>query len=46
MGKDDLYPFVLAPAVIAKLGFVHASLALPRGDQRVIGWPPSLQHRP
>jgi hypothetical protein len=26
MGKDDLYPFVLAPAVIAKLGFVHACL--------------------
>ena len=23
MGKDDLYPFVLAPAVIEKLGFVH-----------------------
>jgi len=23
MGKDDLYPFVLAPPVIAKLGFVH-----------------------
>jgi len=24
MGKDDLYPFVLAPVVIAKLSFVHA----------------------
>jgi len=24
MGKDDLYPFVLAPAVIDKLRFVHA----------------------
>jgi hypothetical protein len=24
MGKDDLYPFTLAPAVIDKLGFVHA----------------------
>jgi hypothetical protein len=23
MGRPDLYPFVLAPAVIAKLGFVH-----------------------
>jgi hypothetical protein len=23
MGRDDLYPFVLAPAVIEKLGFVH-----------------------
>jgi hypothetical protein len=24
MGRDDLYPFTLAPAVIEKLGFVHA----------------------
>ena len=23
MGKDELYPFVLSPAVIGKLGFVH-----------------------
>jgi len=23
MGRDDLYPFVLVPAVIAKLRFVH-----------------------
>ena len=23
MGKGDLYPFVLAPAVLAKLDFVH-----------------------
>jgi hypothetical protein len=23
MGRDDLYPFVLVPAVIAKLQFVH-----------------------
>ena len=23
MGKDDLYPFVLSPNVIAKLGFMH-----------------------
>jgi hypothetical protein len=23
MGRDDLYPFTLAPAVITKLGFVH-----------------------
>jgi len=30
MGKDDLYPFVLAPAVIAKLGFVHTTLAAGR----------------
>ena len=27
MGKDDLYPFVLAPAVIRKLAFVHAVVA-------------------
>jgi hypothetical protein len=26
MGKDDLYPFVLTPTVVAKLGFVHALL--------------------
>jgi hypothetical protein len=24
MGERDLYPFVIAPAVVAKLGFVHA----------------------
>ncbi|HYB27559.1 MAG TPA: putative zinc-binding metallopeptidase [Solirubrobacteraceae bacterium] len=29
MGRDDLYPFTLAPAVIAKLAFVH---------QRVRSW--------
>jgi len=23
MGRPDLYPFVLAPAVVEKLGFVH-----------------------
>ena len=23
MGQGDLYPFVLAPPVIAKLGFIH-----------------------
>jgi hypothetical protein len=23
MGRPDLYPFVLAPAVIDKLGFIH-----------------------
>jgi hypothetical protein len=26
MGKDDLYPFVLSPKVIEKLGFVHRRL--------------------
>ena len=24
MGKDDLYPFVLAPPVVEKVVFVHA----------------------
>ena len=24
MGQPDLYPFVLAPRTIAKLGFIHA----------------------
>jgi hypothetical protein len=24
MGMRDLYPFILSPAVVAKLGFVHA----------------------
>jgi len=24
MGQPDLYPFVLAPGAIAKLGFIHA----------------------
>ena len=23
MGHDDLYPFVLSPSVIEKLGFIH-----------------------
>jgi hypothetical protein len=23
MGQGDLYPFVLSPAVIGKLGFIH-----------------------
>jgi hypothetical protein len=27
MGKDDLYPFVLAPLVIDKLAFVHRLVA-------------------
>jgi hypothetical protein len=36
MGRDDLYPFTLAPAVIAKLGFIHERIhALDRG--RVAG---------
>jgi hypothetical protein len=33
MGKDDLYPFVLRPAVLAKLGFVHA---LVRGISKAV----------
>ncbi|MEY2456924.1 MAG: hypothetical protein QOK06_2018, partial [Acidimicrobiaceae bacterium] len=27
MGRDDLYPFLLPPAVIAKLTFVHELMA-------------------
>jgi hypothetical protein len=27
MGRDDLYPFVLAPAVIDKLAFVHQAVS-------------------
>jgi hypothetical protein len=27
MGRDDLYPFVLPPAVIGKLGLVHDLVA-------------------
>ena len=30
MGRDDLYPFVLSPAVVDKLGFVH-QLIVSRG---------------
>jgi hypothetical protein len=29
MGKDDLYPFVLAPEVVGKLGFVHEMAGRP-----------------
>jgi hypothetical protein len=28
MGKPDLYPFVLAPAVLSKLDFVHRTIRL------------------
>jgi hypothetical protein len=24
MGLRDLYPFILSPAVVAKLGFIHS----------------------
>jgi hypothetical protein len=27
MGKDDLYPFELTPAVVAKLAFVHKGIS-------------------
>ena len=30
MGKDDLYPFVLSPAVLAKLEFVHDLVQMSR----------------
>ncbi len=33
MGKDDLYPFVLVPAVIAKLRFVHRVVTASRRDR-------------
>ncbi len=32
MGQSDLYPFVLTPAVIAKLAFVHERIYAARGD--------------
>jgi len=39
MGRGDLYPFVLAPAVIAKLGFVHSSLQhWQHGQQGAVRW--------
>ena len=33
MGLTDLYPFLLAPAVIAKLGFIHALIRQPQKMQ-------------
>ncbi|HVZ07280.1 zinc-binding metallopeptidase family protein [Rhodopila sp.] len=32
MGQGDLYPFVLSPPVIEKLGFVHRVVHAPRGQ--------------
>ncbi len=29
MGRDDLYPFILSPAVVAKLTFVHGLMLIP-----------------
>ena len=34
MGRPDLYPFVLAPAVVGKLGFIHQ---LVRGERAKSG---------
>jgi hypothetical protein len=34
LGKDDLYPFVLTPAVVAKLGAVHAAVRRSGGARR------------
>lgn len=34
MGKDDLYPFELSPAVVAKLGFVHRVISRAAGSLR------------
>ncbi len=31
MGQPDLYPFILSPAVIDKLGFIHDLVHAPRG---------------
>jgi hypothetical protein len=33
MGRDDLYPFVLSPAVVAKLTFVHRVVHSVRGSR-------------
>lgn len=41
MGKDDLYPFVLSPTVIEKLGFVHDVVSPGRdADDPADGVPP------
>ncbi|HEV7534625.1 MAG TPA: putative zinc-binding metallopeptidase, partial [Acidimicrobiia bacterium] len=33
MGRDDLYPFVLSPAVVEKLGFVHRLIRQVNGSR-------------
>jgi hypothetical protein len=33
MGRDDLYPFVLSPAVVEKLGFVHRLVQQVKGNR-------------
>ena len=35
MGRPDLYPFVLAPAVVEKLGFVHDLIRHPKAERAV-----------
>jgi hypothetical protein len=35
MGQPDLYPFVLAPAIIAKLAFVHQLVHNPLRSEEV-----------
>jgi hypothetical protein len=37
MGQPDLYPFVLAPAVIGKLNFVHARVHRAMGRDMLAG---------
>ena len=37
MGNNDLYPFVLSPEVVAKLGFVHLTSLPSSGPGRVSG---------
>ena len=39
MGQSDLYPFVLSPSVVAKLGFIHDLV------HRTVGAEPSAQPR-
>jgi hypothetical protein len=36
MGRDDLYPFVIAPAVVEKLSFVHERVAEAAAAQRAL----------
>jgi hypothetical protein len=35
MGQPDLYPFILTPAIVAKIGFIHGICGVaPHQDQR------------
>ena len=37
MGQPDLYPFVLPPAVVTKLSFIHGLVGCDRRDQTSAG---------